>query len=128
MKRISFVLFLFVLLSCNVQKEPTQTPSEVLQLFFKNVALGNFEEAKQYATEKVSVALDQSAKNTTFRQYVKERAEIANKDNLLVIEREEINGDTAKVYLDMGPLSFEAPPVILVKVKGEWKMDTGLTK
>lgn len=108
MKMISivFVLCFIFLSSCS------DSPSEVTEKFFENLAHGNLEKAKEYATDGTCKQLDKYAEEETLEVHPDYECDILS---------EEIDGNKAVVTLD-GDELFAPNEVNLIKTDRKWKV------
>lgn len=113
--------FLFVLISCsNYYSSPTST-------FNRYVELGKKKEKKAYLecytieTQKLLNEIEQESNKLKTKDNNKNSTDKWDyKDAKIVIEKEEINNDTAKLHVKMN----EMPQIInFKKEKGLWKID-----
>ena len=93
------------------------SPKQVAKNWMQAIADGDVETANKYSTSKVHVI------NALAVAGVKEdpnaKKEITDSIAKIDNAREEINGDTAKLYEN----SSDTDPLTLKKVDGEWKVD-----
>lgn len=102
---------LFVVAGCS------DSPKEVTEKWLSALAEGDLETANKYSTGKVAIL------NAMIVEGIKEgdsnKEQIEKSLDAVRNAKEEIDGDTAKVYVDEDKDS----PVTLVKVDGDWKVD-----
>ena len=117
MKKIFFMLAvltgMFILTGCS------DSPKDSAMKFFKAMEAGDFETAKQYCTtempshaESMYKKLPEDAKADFKKEMGKAVKRLEN------VEKVEIDGDTAKIYV-----KDEKEPLPMKKVDGKWKVD-----
>ena len=118
MKKIFFMLAvltgMFILTGCS------DSPKAVAVKYFKALEAGDFETARQYSVAPIDPNAETKFKELPEEDKAKIKAEMKKVVDKLEndFEKEEIDGDTAKIYV-----KGDKNPLPLKKVDGKWKMD-----
>ncbi|PLW92888.1 MAG: hypothetical protein C0592_08455 [Marinilabiliales bacterium] len=107
----------FVIFSCKIFKDKTNTPEFVSQVFLEHIQKLEFEEAKEYSTEETKMMLTFF---TNITELVPDSQRIPAQETDVVIHNCIIQGETAQCsYTANG----KNQTIDLIKQEGKWLVD-----
>lgn len=107
------LLLLFAVCALLVSCSSGNTPRAVAEKFSIELSKGNIDKASEYCTPEAAAMLAMAKSFGGSTEMVKE-------DFKFVFKKEEIEGDTAKVYFE--DENGEEEEIDLVKLDGKWKV------
>lgn len=117
MKLVTYVLFMFLIVSCSENAKTGQIAESFLEKYYSH----NFDDAKKYSSKKTIASIDTMLMYGKIEPLSKDDMPIVKIEDILIIQ------DTAycryMLMVDDNDGSAMTENLILIKEEGEWKAD-----